>query len=128
VIVGFPGETPEEFAETCEFVKQVGFYEIHVFKYSKRDGTVAAKMPDQIPESVKTQRSAQLMELAGTMKEAFVRWYESKTVPVLFEEEVTIDGRRYYEGFTPEYVKVWHETDENLGNRIMEVEFFTELY
>jgi threonylcarbamoyladenosine tRNA methylthiotransferase MtaB len=128
VIVGFPGETPEEFEETCEFVKQVGFYEIHVFKYSKRDGTVAAKMPDQIPESVKTQRSAQLMELAGTMKEAFVRWYESKTVPVLFEEEVTIDGRRYYEGFTPEYVKVWHETDENLGNRIMEVEFFTELY
>ena len=63
IIVGFPGETEEEFKETCDFVKKVDFYEVHVFKYSKRNGTVAASMPDQIPEEVKEERQAELMEL-----------------------------------------------------------------
>ncbi len=128
VIVGFPGETEEEFRETCDFVKKVSFYEIHVFKYSKRNGTAAASMPGQIPESVKGERSGILIKIAGELKEQFVKWYEGKQVSVLFEEPVAVDGVRYYEGFTPEYVKVWHKTDENLGNRIMEVEFFRILY
>ena len=128
IIVGFPGETEEEFEETLKFVQQVSFYEIHVFKYSRRDGTVAAKMPDQIPESVKGVRSTKLLELAEKMKETFVRWYEGKCVQVLFEEPVFVDGNRYFEGYTPEYVKCWHKTDENLGNRIMEVEFLQFLY
>lgn len=128
VIVGFPGETEEEFKETCDFVRKAAFYEIHVFKYSKRNGTVAASMPGQIPERVKGERSSILLEIAAGMKEEFVKWYEGKKVSVLFEEPVTVDGAEYYEGFTPEYVKVWHKTDENLGNRIMEVEFFRILY
>lgn len=128
VIVGFPGETEEEFQETCSFVKKVSFYEIHVFKYSKRNGTVAASMPGQIPESIKGERSSILIGIAGELKKEFEKWYEGKRVSVLFEEPVTVNGVRYYEGFTPEYVKVWHETDENLGNRIMEVEFFRILY
>ena len=128
VIVGFPGETAEEFAETCAFVKKVDFYEVHVFKYSKRNGTVAASMPDQIPESLKAERSSILMELAERQKREFIQYYEGKEVSVLFEEPVEVDGVRYFEGLTPEYVKVWVPTEENLTNRIMKVEFFPYLY
>ena len=128
VIVGFPGETSEEFAETCAFVKKVDFYEVHVFKYSKRNGTVAASMPDQIPESLKAERSSILMELAERQKMEFIQYYEGKEVSVLFEEPVEVDGVRYFEGLTPEYVKVWVPTEENLTNRIMKVEFFPYLY
>ena len=128
VIVGFPGETEEEFRETCKFVREVSFYEIHVFKYSRRNKTVAAAMQGQIPESIKGERSSILLKIAGELKEEYIKWYEKKRVSVLFEEPVTVDGVKYYEGFTPEYVKVWHETDENLGNRIMEVEFLRILY
>ena len=128
VIVGFPGETSEEFAETCAFVKKVDFYEVHVFKYSKRNGTVAASMPDQIPESLKAERSSILMELAERQKKEFIQYYEGKEVSVLFEEPVEVDGVRYFEGLTPEYVKVWVPTEENLTNRIMKVEFFPYLY
>ena len=127
VIVGFPGETEAEFSETCEFVKKAAFYEIHVFKYSRRNGTAAAKMPDQIPESVKGERSHILMGIAEQLKTDFVRWYRGKTVEVLFEEPVWLNGKQYYEGFTPEYVKTWYPSEESLGNRIMKVEFFGDL-
>ena len=127
IIVGFPGETEEEFSETCAFVKKAALYEIHVFKYSRRDGTVAARMPDQIPERVKSERSRTLMEIAEELKADFIRWYEGKTVEVLFEEPVIIGGKRYYEGFTPEYVKTLYPTEESIGHRIMKVEFFREL-
>lgn len=123
IIVGFPGETEEEFAQTMEFVQAIRFYEIHVFKYSKRKGTVAADMKNQVPEPVKNDRSNQLMELAEQLKEEFVGYYQKKTVSVLFEQEVTVDGIRCYEGFTPEYVKVILPTEEDLENQIMEVEF-----
>lgn len=128
IIVGFPGETEEEFKETCDFVKKVDFYEVHVFKYSKRNGTVAASMPDQIKESVKAERSGILMELAEKQKKEFIDYYKGKEVSVLFEEPVEVDGVRYFEGLTPEYVKVWVPTEENLANRIMKVEFFPYLY
>ncbi len=128
IIVGFPGETPEEFEETCAFVKKVDFYEVHVFKYSKRNGTVAASMPDQIQESVKAERSGILMELTEKQKKEFINYYKGKEVSVLFEEPVEVDGVRYFEGLTPEYVKVWVPTEENLANRIMTVEFFPYLY
>ena len=127
IIVGFPGETEEEFSETCAFVKKAALYEIHVFKYSRRDGTVAARMPNQIPERVKSERSRTLMEIAEELKADFIRWYEGKTVEVLFEEPVIIGGKRYYEGFTPEYVKTLYPTEESIGNRIMKVEFFRDL-
>lgn len=124
IIVGFPGETAEEFAETCMFVKRVSFYEVHVFKYSKRDGTAAARMDGQITEAVKTERSRILLNLSAKLKEQFVSWYDGRRVEVLFEETVTIDGENFQEGFTPEYVKTGIYTDESLRNRIMMVEFF----
>lgn len=128
IIVGFPGETEEEFQETCDFVKKVHFYEIHIFKYSRRDGTVAARMPQQIQEQTKTERSHILSGIAEPFKQEFIDWYQGKQVEVLFEEAVEIAGVRYFEGFTPEYVKTYVKTDENLGNRIMEVEFLPLLY
>ena len=128
IIVGFPGETEAEFQETCAFIQEVSFYEIHVFKYSKRNGTVAASMPGQIPEKEKTVRSSQLIQQAEVLKTEFIRWYEGKKVQVLFEEPVMSEGIQYYEGFTPEYVKCRYKTDQNVGNKIMEVEFLPVLY
>ncbi len=129
IIVGFPGETEEEFAKTCEFVEQIRFYEIHVFKYSKREGTVAASMKDQVDESIKNDRSTHLLTLAENLKQEYMQWYEEKKVPVLFERKVERDGKLYYEGFTPEYVKVYKPADDAcLENQIMEVEFSEVLY
>lgn len=128
IIVGFPGETEEEFAQTCAFVREAGFYEIHVFKYSRRSGTVAAKMPDQIPEKVKAVRSGTLIGLAQELKEVFIRWYEGKRVEVLFEEAAADADGQYFVGFTPEYVKCRYRSEENMANRIMEVEFLPVLY
>lgn len=128
IIVGFPCETEEEFIETCKFAEQVSFYEIHVFKYSKRDGTVAAKMPGQIPESVKNRRSNILIEQAEHQKQEFIEWYKGKKVQVLFEEKAVCGSKEVYEGFTPEYVKVAAESDANLRNHIIEVEFLPHLY
>lgn len=106
VIVGFPGETDKEFAQTAAFVKEVNFYEMHVFKYSKRKGTKAAVMPNQVPEAVKTKRSAMLQEIERMDSEKFRACYIGKEVEVLFEEEKEIDGTKYFIGHTREYVKV----------------------
>ncbi|MCI9338445.1 MAG: tRNA (N(6)-L-threonylcarbamoyladenosine(37)-C(2))-methylthiotransferase MtaB [Lachnospiraceae bacterium] len=106
VIVGFPGETREEFQRTKKFLEKVRFYEMHVFKYSKRAKTAAASMPDQVPESVKAQRSAELIALRGRQSEAFRRRYIGKEAEVLLEERRGIDGRIYCIGHTKDYVKV----------------------
>ena len=106
VIVGFPGETDEEFAQTVAFVKEVNFYEMHIFKYSKRKGTKAAVMPNQVPEDIKTKRSAILQEIECTDSEKFRAYYIGKEVEVLFEEEKEIGGIKYFIGHTREYVKV----------------------
>lgn len=127
IIVGFPGETEEEFQTTLEFVRTVRFYEIHVFKYSKRKGTVAAGMKDQVLETVKTERSNVLLTEAEQLKAEFVDWYQGKKVSVLFEQEVQLDGKICYEGFTPEYVKVFYPTKDNLENQIMEVVFSKDI-
>lgn len=122
VIVGFPGETEEEFAESKAFVEKVNFYETHIFKYSKRAGTRAAVMPDQVPEEIKTKRSNELLEL-GRKKQAE---YEAKLVgttqEVLMEEAVEIDGETYMVGHTKEYVKIGQKTLENLSNQVVNVE------
>ena len=128
IIVGFPGETEEEFEETYAFAKEIRFYEIHVFKYSKRKGTRAAVMPDQVPESVKNERSTRLMTLAEELKQEYISWYEGKRVSVLFEEAQIVNGQRRMKGFTPEYVSVLFPTEEPLENQIMEVEFSRDLY
>ncbi|MDE7267443.1 MAG: tRNA (N(6)-L-threonylcarbamoyladenosine(37)-C(2))-methylthiotransferase MtaB [Lachnospiraceae bacterium] len=123
VIVGFPGETDEEFAQTVSFVKEVNFYEMHIFKYSKRKGTKAAVMPNQISEAVKTKRSAILQEIERMDSEKFRAYYMGKEVEVLFEEEKEIDGTRYFTGHTREYVKVAIDCksigDRNFENRLI---------
>lgn len=128
IIVGFPGETGEEFAQTCAFVREAAFYEIHVFPYSRRSGTAAAGMPRQIPENIKAERSKELIALAAKLREAFVDWYTGRRVEVLFEEKKNREDGIYCVGFTPEYVKCGYKTGENMENRIMEVEFLPFLY
>ncbi len=106
VIVGFPGETEEEFAKTREFVRQVQFYEMHVFKYSRRKNTRAASMPDQVDEAVKAERSEALLKLEAEMSKAYRESFIGKKVQVLLEEEAIIGGNSYAVGFTREYVKM----------------------
>lgn len=127
IIVGFPGETQEEFAETLAYIRRIRFYEVHVFKYSKRKNTPAAQMPDQIEEGVKTQRSKILSESVTEIKEEFISYYTGKTVSVLFEQEKKKDGKSYYEGFTPEYVKVRYESGRPLWNQLVEVVFSRDI-
>ncbi len=86
VIVGFPGETEEEFAETCRFLDEIRFYETHIFKYSRRAGTAADRMPDQIPEPVKAERSHVLQIKNEKNRREFCRWYIGKNVDFLAEE------------------------------------------
>ena len=105
VIVGFPGETDEEFAETKKFLEKVHFYEMHVFKYSRRAGTRADRMPDQVPEPVKTKRSAELLALEKEMSKAYRASFLGRETEVLLEEPVEIGGARYMVGHTKEYVK-----------------------
>lgn len=106
VIVGFPGETQEEFAQTKRFLEGIGFYEMHVFQYSRRHGTRAERMPDQVPETVKKARSGELLALVEEQSKAFRDYYIGKEQTVLFEEDMQIGEKRYMVGFTPEYVRL----------------------
>ena len=119
VIVGFPGETEEEFAQTKEFLERIHFYEMHIFKYSKRQGTRAAVMKDQIPENIKTERSNQLLELDAKMSEEFRAYYLGREEEVLFEEEAQIDGNNYYVGYTKEYIKVAKVSNDAIDNELL---------
>lgn len=116
VIVGFPGETEEEFAVTKEFLQRIHFYEMHIFKYSVRKGTRAAAMEQQVPEEIKTRRSAELLELADRMSSVFREYYVGKTQEVLFEEPVVIDGQEYYTGYNREYVRFVTKSEKALDN------------
>lgn len=116
VIVGFPGETEEEFGATEAFVKEIHFYEMHVFKYSRREGTKAAAMSEQVPEQQKAKRSERLIALAGEMSEEFRAYYIGKEVEALMEEPLVTGGRRYFTGYTKEYLKIALETEKDLSN------------
>ena len=116
VIVGFPGETEEEFETTKAFLEKIHFYEMHIFKYSKRQGTRAAVMENQVPEEIKTKRSAELIALSERMSNEFRRYYLGREEEVLFEEPAEINGKTMYVGYTKEYVKVATESDESLEN------------
>ncbi|MGO4971112.1 tRNA (N(6)-L-threonylcarbamoyladenosine(37)-C(2))-methylthiotransferase MtaB [[Clostridium] aminophilum] len=105
VIVGFPGETEEEFEESRRFLEKVNFYEMHVFRYSRRKGTRADRMDHQIPEAEKEKRSDILIRMGDEMSKEFRRWYLGKETEVLLEEPVEIDGVKYMMGHTREYVK-----------------------
>lgn len=117
VIVGFPGETEEEFNKTYEFLKEIKFYKMHVFKYSPRSGTVAAKMPNQIDGNIKEERSNKLIELSDENEKEYNQKYIGKEVEVLLEER---EGE-YLKGHTTNYMVVKMKTNENLENTIQKV-------
>ena len=106
VIVGFPGETEEEFEQTKAYLEHIHFYEMHIFKYSKRKGTRAAVMPDQIDEQIKAARSEKLIALGHDMSKEFRKFYIGKNEEVLFEEKAVIGDKEYFVGYTKEYVKL----------------------
>ena len=106
VIVGFPGETEEEFGRTKEFLEKIKFYEMHIFRYSKRQGTIAAGMKEQVPENVKATRSNELLAMEKAQSKEFRTRYINEVEEVLFEEIKNIDGKEYQIGHTTRYVKV----------------------
>nr|WP_300094597.1 tRNA (N(6)-L-threonylcarbamoyladenosine(37)-C(2))-methylthiotransferase MtaB [Sedimentibacter sp.] len=118
IIVGFPGETEEEFNETMEFVKAIRFSRIHVFKYSIREGTKAAEMNNQVDDTVKSQRSKVLIELGEEISNEFMSEFVGKDVSVLVETE---KDENLFEGYTTNYLKVLLKSDINIRNTIVDV-------
>lgn len=120
VIVGFPGETELEFDITRKFVEVVEFYEMHIFKYSKRRGTKAAMMPEQVSEEIKIHRSNVLQAIEQQHSKAFRASYIGKNKQVLLEEKRVLAGKEYWIGHTKEYVKVACEAqDKMLENQLI---------
>lgn len=115
VIVGFPGETEEEFERTKAFLDGIGFFEMHIFKYSRRAGTRAAGMPDQVSNLLKTKRSEELFALEQKHSVEFRAYYVGREVEVLLEEEKEVNGTRYMLGHTRDYVKVVVPADKHAG-------------
>lgn len=121
VMVGFPQETGEDFAESAEFVKKIGFAKVHVFRYSRRHGTRADKMDGQVPENVKTERWQKMTAAAGECREKYLASLVGKTVPVLFERE---NSTEFHHGYAPDYtlIKISRKNPEkSLRNRIISV-------
>ncbi len=117
IIVGFPGETEEEFNKTYQFLKDIAFYKMHVFKYSRRDGTVAAKMPNQVDGKIQEERSNKLIELSNKNQEKYNKQYIGKEVDVLFEEK----QGQYWIGHTMNYMVIKVCSEEDLENKIKKV-------
>lgn len=114
IIVGFPGETDEEFNETYNFLKRIKFYKMHIFKYSQRNGTKAANMKNQVSGEVKEKRSKLLLKMSDANEKEYLEGYIGKKVEVLFEEK---DGE-YYKGHTANYIMVKSKSDKDLCNKI----------
>ena len=127
VIVGFPGETEEEFAESKAFVDKVDFYETHIFKYSRREGTKAAAMKDQVPDQIKAVRSAELIELSHRKQAAYEERLIGTTQEVLIEEKIIRNGEELQIGHTKEYVKIGVKNPNNLINQLVNVEIENQL-
>ena len=121
IIVGFPGETEEEFETTYQFLKEVKLYKIHVFQYSPRKGTRAAVMPNQLDGNIKEARSKRLIELSNENQKMYNQQLVGKEVEVLFEDKEVEDGIKYFRGHTQNYVLVKYKTDENLENTLKNV-------
>ncbi|SHI48395.1 tRNA (N(6)-L-threonylcarbamoyladenosine(37)-C(2))-methylthiotransferase MtaB [Pseudobutyrivibrio xylanivorans] len=121
IIVGFPGETEEEFDITANYVKEIAFYELHVFAYSKRKGTKAATMPGQLTNAVKKERSAKLISIGNETTEAYRTSFIGKDLDILFEEKAVIDGKEYFIGFSREYIKcaILAEDSKDYTNQIL---------
>ena len=117
IIVGFPGETEEEFNKTYEFLEKIKFYKMHIFKYSARKGTKAASMPNQINGNIKEERSKRLIELSNRNELYYNNSYKDKEVEVLFEEK----KGEYYHGHTKNYILTYCKAEENLENKIKKI-------
>ncbi len=113
VIAGFVGETEEEFEKTRAYLEKINLYEMHIFKYSVREGTRAQKMSGHVPEQVKTERSDILLAMARFHKSEFEKWYIGRKEKVLLEEIIEKNGKKYFQGYTAHYVKVAIELPEN---------------
>jgi len=118
IIVGFPGETTEEFNETVAFIKDIQFSDIHIFPYSPRSGTPAATMEDQVSPQIKDQRVKELTAVSSHIKDTMMETYLGKTVKVLFEQN---HGDDVYEGHTENYTKIHSKSQETLINKIVDV-------
>ena len=127
VIVGFPGETWEEFAQSKEFIDRMDFYETHVFKYSKRTGTKAAGMENQVAEDIKNARSSELIALGERKRASYEETLIGTVQEVLIEEEIRRGTDWYQVGHTREYVKVGQKMSENRVNEIVNVEIKNRL-
>ena len=127
VIVGFPGETEEEFQKSRDFVDKVDFYETHIFKYSRREGTKAAAMENQVSEQEKARRSAILIELGEKKRKAYEQSFLGKEVEVLVEEKALIQGKPMQTGHTKEYIRIAFEGDKSLKNTIVKVRVDNDL-
>ena len=121
IIVGFPGETAAEFETTCRKLEELGLYEIHVFKYSRRRGTVADQMPDQVPEQEKTRRSEVLLSMTARQKQTFEDSFRGEQVQVLVEEKVEKNGKDWYVGHTERYMKVEVRAGQDVRNQLVSV-------
>ena len=121
IIVGFPGETEEDFETTVEFTKKIGFSQIHVFKYSKRNGTRAAVMENQVDEQIKTKRSEVLIKQGEELMKAYRQKFINKNIEVLFEESKEINGKNYMLGHTKNYIEVAVETNDDFSGEICKV-------
>lgn len=121
IIVGFPGETEEEFNKTYEFLKNAKLYKMHVFQYSPRKGTRAAVMPGQINGNVKEMRSKKLIQLSNENEKYYHDKLIGKTVEVLFEDKENDNGVTYYKGHTQNYILIKYRSDENLENTLKKV-------
>ena len=119
IIVGFPGETEREFEDTCDLAERAGFYEAHIFKYSRRKGTPADRMPDQITEAVKAERSDVLSSITSRLSGEFRLHYLGKEVEFLSEELINIGGKTYETGFTKEYVRCLKESGKLHQNELI---------
>ncbi|MDR0963616.1 MAG: tRNA (N(6)-L-threonylcarbamoyladenosine(37)-C(2))-methylthiotransferase MtaB [Clostridium sp.] len=119
IIVGFPGETREEFEITYDFLEKMNLYELHVFIYSKREGTKAAIMPLQIDSQAAKERSRRLLDLTAAQSKAFRSYYIGQTLSVLWEEQRIVSGASYWVGYTPEYIKVALPIDLTIGEECM---------
>lgn len=122
VILGFPGETQGEFEQSKAFIDEMNFYETHIFKYSRREGTKAAAMDCQVPEEIKTKRSTELLALGNRKREAYEAALIGTVQEILVEEELKRPDGIYQVGHTKEYVKIGRKTSENYVNQLINVE------
>jgi threonylcarbamoyladenosine tRNA methylthiotransferase MtaB len=118
VMVGFPGETEAEFEESLDFCRRLEFARIHVFAYSRRNETLAARLPNQVGDRIKKERSQRMLKLAEESASSFRRRFLGRTMPVLFEQR----SRGVWSGLTANYIKVYARSSEDLANKLVPVE------